>query len=680
MRPLVERGSDGFRSNVRVLRPKSHPTDLAAEVGGYARGVPLEPRNTLSADDVDRAVGLQRISRRIMRALTEHSGPGVDAAIDDALAAVGEFCGVDRSYTFQFRAEMTRVDNTHEWCAPGIVPAIDTLQDVDAEVAATWIEAFERDEHVFIRSVDRIPDDEADLREILAEQDIQSLLVAPLRAGGELFGFMGFDYVRRETELSWVDLDVLRTIADNIAAAMARRRVEEQLRERGASDALTDLPNRVAFAQALDRALERSRPVGSRRVAHSAPPNGVAERRTDVVRSGIVVGLIDIDAFAEVNTALGFAAGDALVRAVADRLRSVMRPADVLARIGGDDFAVLIEGARDEDSGPMLAARLRASLADTYRVLGRAINVTGSVGVVVDDGTFDSSSSLLAAVEAALREAKHDGGNRSMVFDADIAVRHERRQRLTAALRESDAAEHVSVVYQPVVELETDRIVGAESLARWSAPSTGPVAPDVFIGVAEEIGVIGGLTDHILRTALTELTQRFQPASSRGFSLSVNLSAAHVAETGFLREFDEIVAASGMDRTKLWVELTESVVTAGPVVLEHLEAIRASGIGVAVDDFGTGYSSFARLRNLPFNGIKIDRAFVAGIHHDPVAQALVAAQVEIAASLGLSLLAEGVETPEERATLRAIGVRYGQGFGLHCPMAAADLAELLSRG
>jgi EAL domain-containing protein (putative c-di-GMP-specific phosphodiesterase class I) len=248
---------------------------------------------------------------------------------------------------------------------------------------------------------------------------------------------------------------------------------------------------------------------------------------------------------------------------------------------------------------------------------------------------------------------------------------------LTAVLREPDSEQHVTVFYQPVVELETGRIVGAESLARWSAPTTGPVAPDVFIGVAEEIGVIGRLTRHIMRTALGEQVRRFQPASERGFSLSINLSAAHVAEVGFLAEFEAIVADSGVDRSRLWVELTESVVTAGPVVLEHLEAIRASGISVAVDDFGTGYSSFARLRNLPFNGIKIDRAFVGGIHHDPVAQALVAAQVDIAANLGLNLLAEGVETDEEREALRGIGVRYGQGFGLHRPMDAAALASLL---
>lgn len=642
--------------------------------------VPQTPRTALSPDDVDRAVGLQRISRRIMRALTERSGPGIDEAIDEALAEVGEFCGVDRSYTFLFRAEMTRIDNAHEWCAPGIVPAIETLQDVDAEVASTWIEAFERDEHVFIRSVAAIPDDEAELREILAEQDIQSLLVAPLRAGGELFGFMGFDYVRRETELSWVDLDVLLVIADNIAAAMARRRHEELARSATAADLLTELPNRVAFAGALDLALERARPVAERRVEHPPPPEGVPERRADTIRSGIVVGLIDIDAFAEVNTALGFAAGDDLIRAIAGRLRAHMRPGDLLARIGGDDFAVLVEGSRDEDSGQALASRLRAALADTYLVRGRAISVTGSVGVVVDDGTFAHSSALLAAVEAALREAKHDGGNRSMVFDADIAVRHERRQRLTAALRAADSQQHVTVLYQPVVELASDRIVGAESLARWSAPTTGPVAPDVFIALAEEIGVIGRLTSHIMRTALADLTERFLPAATDRFSLSVNLSAAHVAEPGFLPEFESLVTDSGVDRARLWVELTESVVTAGPVVIDHLEAVRASGIGVAVDDFGTGYSSFARLRNLPFTGIKIDRAFVAGIQHDPVAQALVAAQVEIAENLGLSLLAEGVETAEERETLSGLGVRYGQGYGLHRPMDADTLAGLLAAG
>jgi EAL domain-containing protein (putative c-di-GMP-specific phosphodiesterase class I) len=323
-----------------------------------------------------------------------------------------------------------------------------------------------------------------------------------------------------------------------------------------------------------------------------------------------------------------------------------------------------------------LATRLREVLADPIEVSGHLVRVSASIGVAVDLGLTSSGAELMNEAEAAQREAKEIGGDAVVVFDDEVGERMARRHRLAEALHEVGAFEHVTLLYQPAVDLLTGRIVGAEALARWDAPSTGPVMPDQFIAVAEAIGAIGPLSEDIIQRALSTARDRFLPLAA-DFRIAVNLSAAHVAEPNFVDRVDAIMEAVGIDRARVCFEITESVVTRGTAVIGALQRLRAEGVDLEVDDFGTGYSSFSRLRDLPFSGIKIDRSFVAGIEHDDVAQALVAAQADIAASLGLTVLAEGVETTAELETLVALEVTTGQGFGLHRPMSADALVALL---
>ena len=261
-------------------------------------------------------------------------------------------------------------------------------------------------------------------------------------------------------------------------------------------------------------------------------------------------------------------------------------------------------------------------------------------------------------------------------FDAALGDRADRRRLLAEALRRPDVAAHLAVVYQPVVELATDRILGAEALVRWSSPTTGPVAPDELIALAEATGEIGEISEHIVRTALADLVGRFRPLAA-DFGLSINLSPVHLGVEGAVDLVDGLIAESGADRRRLWIEMTETAVREGDTVVDPLSALRERGLDVALDDFGTGHSSFARLRTLPVTGIKIDKAFVAGVAWDPVAQSLIAAQVAIAEALGIEVLAEGIETEEERTALLGLGITMGQGFGLHRPMAADDLVALL---
>jgi len=614
-------------------------------------------RPALTTSEVDRAVGLHNIARSVMKALAGRTVAALDEAIDQALAEVGKFCGVDRAYVFEFQPGGAFVDNTHEWCADGITPEIDNLQNMPRDLAQGWIDAFEESDHVFVADVAAIPDTEIELREVLAAQGIQSLIVTPIRSSGELLGFMGFDYVTSRSALSWVDVDVLVTIGETIAAAVGRRHDEGRVAEAERTDRLTGFPNRAAFADAVEYAITESHLAG----------------RTDP----IVVVTMDIDGFAEVNNAFGFALGDEVLVEATRRLAAAVPERTALARFGSDAFAVLVTPPTAEYSTEDLTGRIQRVFAEPFEMTGRSVRITLSMGVAVDRGAVHSASELLTEAEAAEREAWRFGGDRTVVFDAEVGARVAQRLQLTEVLHAAEALEFVHLVYQPVVDLATGRIVGAEALARWDAPMTGPVPPERLIRIAERIGVIDAVTEHIMGTALRDTAERFTPHVP-GFRIAVNLSGPYLGKADVAERVIAVAAGTGVDPHDVCLEMTESVVSQGASVLATLQVLRDAGFALEIDDFGTGYSSFSRLRDLPFTGIKVDRSFVAGIDGDPVAQALVAAQADVAASLGLSVLAEGIETEGERETLVALEVGLGQGYGLHRPMTADALAALLA--
>ncbi|MFM7617494.1 MAG: putative bifunctional diguanylate cyclase/phosphodiesterase [Actinomycetes bacterium] len=618
-------------------------------------GIP--ERRSLSSSEVDRAVGLHNISRSVMQALAGRTVAGLDEAIDQTLAEVGKFCGVDRAYVFQFQPGGAFVDNTHEWCADGISPEIDNLQNMPRDLAQGWLDAFEESEHVFIEDVDAIPDEDAELREVLAAQSIRSLIVTPLRSGGELLGFMGFDYVTHRSQLSWVDVDVLVTIGETIAAAVGRRHDEGRVAHAECTDRLTGLLNRAAFAADVESVIAE-----------------VREARRPVP---IVAVIVDLDGFTEINNAFGFALGDEVLIEVTARLRAATPDAAILGRFGSDAFSVLVVPEATEFALAEFTAGLEQAFAEPFVMAGRSVRITASIGAAVDRGAVRRAAELLAEAEAAEREAWRYGGARTVVFDAEVGARVAQRLQLTEVLNVAEAFEFLHLAYQPVVDLTTDRVVGAEALARWDAPMTGTVPPERLIRIAERIGVIDAVTEHIIATALRDTVERFAPAD-REFRIAINLSGAYLGKPDAAARVLAIAERSGVEPRHVCFEMTESAVVQNATVIEGLRTLRAAGFALEIDDFGTGYSSFARLRDLPFTGIKVDRSFVAGIEGDPAAQALVAAQADVAASLGLSVLAEGIETDAERETLVALEIGLGQGYGLHRPMPADRLAEILT--
>jgi diguanylate cyclase (GGDEF)-like protein/PAS domain S-box-containing protein len=432
-----------------------------------------------------------------------------------------------------------------------------------------------------------------------------------------------------------------------------RKRSEAMLSHAAAHDSLTDLPNRSLLLARLDAALSRSEQVG--------------------------VLFLDLDRFKVVNDGLGHAAGDLLLVQVAVRLRDVMRPEDLVARIGGDEFVVLCRNA-DEEVCRAVAQRVLDALNQPKSLAdGSEIVIGASIGIALA-GPGDTGELVLRDADTAMYAAKEAGGGRFHVFSTelrDAAIRtHELEVDLRAALRSRE----LSVVYQPVVSLSSGRVLGCEALARWEHPRRGVVSPVEFIAVAEQSDLIVEIGELVMERALHDIA--LWPAVDGGapLTVSVNVSLRQLVSRGFPERVMQLLDAAGVEPTRLCLEVTETAL-AGDVehVVASLERLRDVGIRLAIDDFGTGHASLTYLARFPVDQVKIDQSFVAGLGEDAGSKAIVGGVIGMAHTFDLRVVAEGVENDTQLAALRDMGCDAVQGYLLSTPIAAQQLAFLLRR-
>ncbi len=436
----------------------------------------------------------------------------------------------------------------------------------------------------------------------------------------------------------------------------AQREAERQLTHSATHDALTGLPNRALFQDRLEVALARAS------------------------RTGELVGVLfcDVDRFKLVNDSLGHAAGDALLCAVAERLRGVVRQGDTVARLGGDEFALLTAQVGRAGEARVLADRVCGVMREPFEVAGRPIVATISVGVAVCRAGERDVAGLLRDADVAMYQAKDGGRDQVAVFDARLRENADERFEMHGDLRAAIAAGQIAVAYQPVLRLRPDRagdgIVGMEALARWRRPGHGDVPPGAFIPMAEDLGLIHALGEHVLRTACTAVA-RWRDETGLPLTIAVNMSALQLADDGCVAMVSRVLADVGLPPSALELEITESVLMLDlETSLRRLGELRALGVHVAVDDFGTGYSSLAYLRDLPVDILKIDRSFTSRLPGDRPMFAFI---VELARAIGAATVVEGVETDEELRLVTELGCDQAQGFLLSRPLPADDVAAYL---
>jgi predicted signal transduction protein with EAL and GGDEF domain len=349
-------------------------------------------------------------------------------------------------------------------------------------------------------------------------------------------------------------------------------------------------------------------------------------------------------------------------------------------RLGGDEFVVLLDHIQHPADATRIAQRLLDVLAAPHTIAGRSVQSSVSIGIVTSDVSSASVESVLRDADTAMYETKRRGRGRYVVFDPEMHQRIRRAMDLEADLREALQRQALYVVYQPIVELASQRPVGLEALARWHHPTRGPVSPAEFVPLAEEAGLVEALGEQVLRRACADLAEwqrRLGPEAPR--TVAVNLSRAQLRPGRLAATVRQALAEAGLPPTALRLEITETLAMSGEGALAVLAELRAMGVSLALDDFGTGYSSLASLDQLPIDTVKIDRAFVAKMIDNRYQTALVTSTVQVADALALRVVAEGVETKAQAAALAALGCHAGQGWLFGQPMRAADFVDWWAR-
>jgi diguanylate cyclase (GGDEF)-like protein/PAS domain S-box-containing protein len=432
-----------------------------------------------------------------------------------------------------------------------------------------------------------------------------------------------------------------------------RHALEEELRRRAFHDALTGLANRALFEDRLRHALARMR----------------RDQRS------VAVLFVDLDDFKTINDSLGHTAGDELLRKAAERISSVVRPVDTAARLGGDEFAILVETMPDDMGAQAVAERVLDTLKSPFELAGRELIVTASVGLALAEPTTDADQ-LLRNADVAMYAAKDRGKNSIHAFEQSMHQRVLDRLELRGELQRAIDAGQFELDYQPIVELATGAIDAVEALVRWRHPTRGRLAPNHFIGLAEETGAIVPLGTWILHEACTQ-ARRWQ--RERPLAISVNVSTRQLRDPAFPEVVADVLDTTGLDPQALILEITESLFASdGDEVALELQRLKQIGVRVAVDDFGTGYSALSRLQRFPIDILKIDKSFIDGIDSDAGKAQLVRGIVDLGGSLELDIVAEGIEGREQADRLRAMRSRLGQGFLFSRPVGRAEMESLLA--
>jgi diguanylate cyclase (GGDEF)-like protein len=493
-------------------------------------------------------------------------------------------------------------------------------------------------------------------------EGLVSVFTFPLRNGDEQLGALDL-YRNTPGLLDVKTMAAAQTLADVASAYLLNAQARDDLRdssnrarETSLHDALTGLPNRVLFLERLDHAVLRSR------------------------RSGKMAAVlfVDLDRFKLVNDLYGHGTGDELLMSVAWRLSAALRPGDTVARMSGDEFVVLCEDLAGPAEVDAIAARIGAAIAAPFVLSLAEVHMTASVGIAYSGPGHQMSEHLLQDADIAMYQAKRKGGDRHQIIDLReqrVAAQH---ANLEHDLNGATARGELRTEYQPIVATGDGHIIGVEALVRWAHPSRGLVQPTVLVPLAEQSGLITEIGRWVLERGCQDRHRWQRDSQPAAFRMAVNVSAHQLMSHGFAATVAAVLTSTDTDPGMITLEVTESLfVRDSERALVVLKELKRLGVQLALDDFGTGYASLNYLKQFPIDIVKIDRAFVADLADDESSDAIVAAVIELAHLLGMTVVAEGVETAAQRERLSALGCDFSQGYYFARPMSADDLDTLM---
>ncbi len=523
------------------------------------------------------------------------------------------------------------------------------------------------------------------LSKVLGYSDEQIRTMTLMQLFGEAFNHLARDVLKpplifdksfheefkiydREGEARWMYFSLTLTQFHDEPLGLAsgfdisdQKRAEYSLRELAYHDPLTGLANRTMFIDRVDHHLKLTR------------------RNSKLLPSCVM--LLDLDGFKGVNDSLGHQAGDELLRIVASRLKNSCRESDTLARLGGDEFVIMLEGQRELQDWSMMADKLLGIIAEPFEIDGQTVEVGTSIGVLpLEEDKYDNADDVLRDVDIALYRAKHFQQSYWVIFDDKLDATARRLRTLHGELKGAVKSGELQIYYQPIVDVSIGKVIGFEALSRWQRSNGEWVSPADFIPLAERTGLISDITIWALRTVAKQLEQWQKTIADRSVYVSINVAAVSFTDERFYAELDQMLKKHLHSSRQIKLELTESMLMKNAdAMLLRLDQLSAMGFELLLDDFGTGYSSLAALNRLPINTVKIDQSFVADLGDREQAASVIKTILSLASHLNMSVISEGVESPEQAQELNRLGCHLMQGYLFGRPVAATDALEQLSK-
>ena len=603
-----------------------------------------------------RSANLQRLVSQVSNDLLSVSRTTLNDRVDSVLRGIGEFFQADRCGVFFVDEESSSIAYGREWCLEGISLFLPEWRTNPPQGLNLWLERLSRERILCIEDAEIASEEpHSPWISVFSMSGVKSAVAVPIEEDGTVLGFIGLLFARGNRGCGDFDTDLLKILSNLLADGFIRIRSELEIESAALHDQLTGLPNRAFFMKRLSRSMSR------------ADDNNTM--------MGLI--LIDLDGFKVINDMLGHSGGDAVLQELARNLRQRLRQADFVARLGGDEFLVLVDDITDYESAGKIAGHVMGLFAKPFTAHGQAFMLSGSAGVAVYPRDGADENSLLANADAAMYGAKALGKNQYVMCTTEMTDAAKRNQRLSGDLFGSHLRGELTIHYQPQVSVAGGAVSGVEALLRWNHPEMGVVPPLEFIPLAEMNGMMDVIGEWVLRAAVRQRV-KWMPSAPPLMRMAVNLSPVQLYNPEFPEKLAAILAEEGLDPLLLELEVTRlSALGESERAREGLKKLSGLGVSVAVDDFGAEYASLGRLKEFRLDRIKIDMQFV----HDAVKserdRTIAAIMIRLAKALGISALAEGVETEAQMDFLREESCDEAQGFHFFRPAPPEEIERLL---
>lgn len=581
----------------------------------------------------------------------------LDNKINNLLKELGIFFEVDRTYLFLIDHDQQTMTYTHEWCNTGIQPEIGTIANIPLGVFPWWIGQLQEHKIVHVADVNQMPPEADEEQRQLIRQNIKSLVSLPVEGVDKIHGFIGIDSVQDFKNWSDEHLEMLNILAYLIAQGLNQRESDEKVKFMAYYDYLTKLPNRILFTDRLTQAL------------HAAERN----------KTFVCTMFIDLDNFKSINDTFGHSVGDELLKIVAQRLLAQVRKTDTVCRFGGDEFLIMLNNIQNIDDVHQKAENMVNLFTQPYNVHNCELFITTSAGIAISAIDGDNAKTLIKNADLAMYKAKEKGKNTYVICTSAMKEQVEKAATLSNSLNRALERDEFTIYYQPQIDLYTGEIDGVEALLRWNHKEYGLIPPDVFIPLAEKGNLINTIGEWVLQTACSQ-NKKWQDMGFVPMTMAVNLSSVQLTSSKIVNTVKETLEDTHLHPDYLELEITESTaIQDSDDVFTLLTQLKELGIIVAIDDFGTEYSSLTRLKSLPIDRIKIDIQFIRNLEKSEKDRAIILMIITLARSLGLNVIAEGVETLPQLEFLQQNMCDHVQGYYYYKPMPAEEIEKILKK-